>query len=29
MDELQRRYLQFILEETRWNRRRAASVLRP
>jgi transcriptional regulator with GAF, ATPase, and Fis domain len=27
MDELQRRYLQFILEETRWNRRRAASVL--
>jgi DNA-binding NtrC family response regulator len=27
MDELQRRYLQFILEETRWNRRRAAAVL--
>jgi DNA-binding NtrC family response regulator len=27
MDELQRRYMQFILEETRWNRRRAASVL--
>ena len=27
MDELQRRYLQLILEETRWNRRRAASVL--
>jgi DNA-binding NtrC family response regulator len=27
MDELQRRYMQFILEETRWNRRRAAAVL--
>ena len=27
MDELQRRYLQFILEETGWNRRRAAAVL--
>ena len=27
MDELQRRYLQFILEENRWNRRRAAGVL--
>ena len=29
MEELQRRYLQFILEETGWNRRRAAAVLRP
>ncbi len=27
MEELQRRYLQFILEETGWNRRRTASVL--
>jgi DNA-binding NtrC family response regulator len=27
MDELQRRYLQLILEETGWNRRRAAAVL--
>jgi transcriptional regulator with GAF, ATPase, and Fis domain len=27
MDELQRRYLHLILEETGWNRRRAASVL--
>lgn len=27
MDELQRRYLQFILEENGWNRRRTASVL--
>lgn len=27
MEELQRRYLLFILEETGWNRRRAASVL--
>jgi DNA-binding NtrC family response regulator len=27
MDELQRRYLQFILEENGWNRRRAAAVL--
>ena len=27
MEELQRRYLQLILEETGWNRRRAASVL--
>jgi transcriptional regulator with GAF, ATPase, and Fis domain len=27
MDELQRRYLQFILEETGWNRRRTAAVL--
>jgi transcriptional regulator of acetoin/glycerol metabolism len=27
MDELQRRYLQLVLEETRWNRRRAAVVL--
>jgi DNA-binding NtrC family response regulator len=27
MDELQRRYLQFILDETGWNRRRAAAVL--
>jgi DNA-binding NtrC family response regulator len=27
MDELQRRYMQFILEENRWNRRRAAAVL--
>jgi DNA-binding NtrC family response regulator len=27
MDELQRRYLQFTLEETGWNRRRAATVL--
>jgi DNA-binding NtrC family response regulator len=27
MDELQRRYMQFILEETHWNRRRAAAVL--
>jgi transcriptional regulator with GAF, ATPase, and Fis domain len=27
MDELQRRYLQLVLEETRWNRRRAAAVL--
>ena len=27
MDELQRRYLQLILEETGWNRSRAASVL--
>ena len=28
MDELQRRYLQFILDETGWNRRQAAAVLR-
>jgi DNA-binding NtrC family response regulator len=28
MDELQRRYLQFILDEAGWNRRQAASVLR-
>jgi len=27
MEELQRRYLQLILEETGWNRRRAAAVL--
>ncbi len=27
MDELQRRYLQLVLEETAWNRRRAAAVL--
>jgi DNA-binding NtrC family response regulator len=27
MDELQRRYLQFILDETGWNRRQAAAVL--
>jgi DNA-binding NtrC family response regulator len=27
MDELERRYLQLILEETGWNRRRAAAVL--
>jgi transcriptional regulator with GAF, ATPase, and Fis domain len=27
MDELQRRYLQFILNETGWNRRQAAAVL--
>ncbi len=27
MDELQRRYLQYVLEENRWNRRRAAAVL--
>jgi DNA-binding NtrC family response regulator len=27
MDELQRRYLQLVLEETGWNRRRAAAVL--
>src|ERR1019366_3293669 len=27
MEELQRRYLQMILEETAWNRRRAAAVL--
>jgi transcriptional regulator with GAF, ATPase, and Fis domain len=27
MEELQRRYLQLVLEETGWNRRRAASVL--
>ena len=27
MDELQRRYLHFILDENRWNRRRAAAVL--
>ncbi|HZT31780.1 MAG TPA: sigma-54 dependent transcriptional regulator [Bryobacteraceae bacterium] len=27
MDELQRRYLQFILDENGWNRRRAAAVL--
>jgi DNA-binding NtrC family response regulator len=27
MDELQRRYLQFILDEAGWNRRQAASVL--
>ena len=27
MDELQRRYLQFILDETGWNRRRTAAVL--
>ena len=27
MDELQRRYLQFILDETGWNRRQAATVL--
>jgi DNA-binding NtrC family response regulator len=28
MDELQRRYLQLILEENAWNRRRAAAVLK-
>ncbi len=28
MDELQRRYLQFILEESGWNRRRAAAILK-
>ena len=28
MDELQRRYLQLILDETGWNRRQAAAVLR-
>jgi DNA-binding NtrC family response regulator len=27
MEELQRRYLQLVLEETAWNRRRAAAVL--
>jgi transcriptional regulator with GAF, ATPase, and Fis domain len=27
MEELQRRYLQLILEETGWNRRKAAAVL--
>ncbi len=27
MEELQRRYLEFVLEETGWNRRRAAAVL--
>jgi DNA-binding NtrC family response regulator len=27
MDELQRRYLEFVLDETGWNRRRAAAVL--
>jgi transcriptional regulator with GAF, ATPase, and Fis domain len=27
MDELQRRYLQLILDETGWNRRQAAAVL--
>jgi DNA-binding NtrC family response regulator len=27
MDELQRRYLQFVLDETGWNRRQAAAVL--
>jgi DNA-binding NtrC family response regulator len=27
MDELQRRYLQFVLDETGWNRRRAAAIL--
>jgi DNA-binding NtrC family response regulator len=27
MDELQRRYLQLVLEETEWNRRRAAALL--
>jgi DNA-binding NtrC family response regulator len=27
MDELQRRYLQLVLEETGWNRRQAAAVL--
>jgi DNA-binding NtrC family response regulator len=27
MDELQRRYLQLVLEETGWNRRRAAAIL--
>jgi transcriptional regulator with GAF, ATPase, and Fis domain len=27
MDELQRRYLQLVLAETSWNRRRAAAVL--
>jgi DNA-binding NtrC family response regulator len=27
MEELQRRYLQLVLEETGWNRRRAAAVL--
>jgi DNA-binding NtrC family response regulator len=27
MEELQRRYLQFILDETGWNRRQAAAVL--
>jgi DNA-binding NtrC family response regulator len=28
MDELQRRYLQLVLDETGWNRRRAAAVLK-
>jgi DNA-binding NtrC family response regulator len=28
MDEMQRRYLELILEETEWNRRRAAAVLK-
>jgi transcriptional regulator with GAF, ATPase, and Fis domain len=27
MDELQRRYLQLVLDETGWNRRQAAAVL--
>lgn len=27
MEELQRRYLQLVLEENGWNRRRAATVL--
>jgi len=27
MDELQRRYLQLVLQENGWNRRRAAAVL--
>jgi transcriptional regulator with GAF, ATPase, and Fis domain len=28
MDELQRRYLELVLDETGWNRRRAAAVLK-